>query len=367
MASLPARRTGARLGNFAKRVLLVLLLGGLALAAWRLADLAILLFGAVLMAVGLRAASRRLGRATGIGDAAGLAVVVVLLLAVLGAAFWFFGTVVADQVDEVARQVPAGLRLLVERLEPHPSGRYVLAQARGVGAAGAAGWVAPALAAVARSLTRGLGFAVLTFFVAIYLAAQPGRYRRICLRLIPRIYRRRTERLFDETADVLRRWLLGQLVVMVTIGALSGIGLWALGIKAAFALGLLGGLLTFIPYIGAVLAAVPASLVALTQGPVYTLMVVLMYVGIHLVEGNLVTPLVQAEATSLPPVLALLSTVAFSILFGPPAVLLAAPLTLLLMVAVEVLYVEPALAEPPALPGYHTQERPRALLAENDS
>jgi predicted PurR-regulated permease PerM len=147
--------------------------------------------------------------------------------------------------------------------------------------------------------------------------------------------------------NILERWLVGQLVVMCTIGLLSGVGLWLLGIEAAFALGLMGGLLCFIPFVGAILAAVPATLVALTQGPIYAASVILMYVGVHFIEGNFITPMVQAEATSLPPVLAILSTVAFSLLFGPAGVLLAAPLTLLLMVAVEVLYVQEGLGEPP--------------------
>jgi len=137
----------------------------------------------------------------------------------------------------------------------------------------------------------------------------------------------------------LLHWLLGQFVVMLTIGTLSGLGLWALGIEAPFALGLVGGLLTFIPYFGAVLAVVPATLVALTQGPFYALGVIAMYAGVHFIEGNFITPMVQAEATSLPPVLSLLSTVAFSMLFGLSAVLLAAPLTLFLLVVVELLYV----------------------------
>ena len=127
---------------------------------------------------------------------------------------------------------------------------------------------------------------------------------------------------------------------MAVIGTLSGVGLWALGIEAAFALGLAGGLLCFIPYVGAVLAAVPAILVAQAQGPIYAFSVVLMYVGVHFVEGNFITPLVQAEATALPPVLSLVSIVAFSVLIGPSAVLVAAPLTLFLIVMVDVLYVE---------------------------
>ena len=68
-----------------------------------------------------------------------------------------------------------------------------------------------------------------------------------------------------------------------------------------------------------------------------------MYAGIHFVEGNFITPMVQAKATELPPVLALLSTVGFSVLFGPSAVLLAAPLTLFFLLAIEVLWVEQSL------------------------
>ena len=151
---------------------------------------------------------------------------------------------------------------------------------------------------------------------------------------------------------------------MAVIGVLSGFGLWLLGIEAAFTLGLIGGLLCFIPYVGAILAAVPATLVALTQGPAYAGMVILMYAGVHFVEGNFITPLIQAEATSLPPVLALLSTVVFSLLFGPTAVLLAAPLTLFLMTAVELLYVQRGLGEPPEQPGGKPDSLPKRAVPE---
>ncbi len=75
-----------------------------------------------------------------------------------------------------------------------------------------------------------------------------------------------------------------------------------------------------------------------------------MYVAAHVIEGNVVAPLVQSEATALPPVLSLLSTVVFTVLFGPSAVLLAAPLTLVFLVTVELLYIKAALGEPPDQP-----------------
>ena len=235
----------------------------------------------------------------------------------------------------------------MDRLTANPYGRLFLEQVRGMDVTGATGWATSTATAAVGAITTGLGYAVVTFFVAIYLAAQPHRYRHLCMRLVPQAHHLTTEGLFDAIADTLQRWLAGQLVVMCTIGLLTGIGLWLLGIEAAFALGLMGGLLCFIPFVGAILAAVPATLVALTQGPIYAAYVILMYLGVHFIEGNFITPMVQAEATALPPVLAILSTVAFSLLFGPAGVLLAAPLTLLLLVAVEVLYVQQGLGEPP--------------------
>ena len=333
------------IGAFTGRLLIVVAIVAFAGALWQLTDILVLLFGAILLAIGLRAASRTVSRVTGMGEIPTLIIVIVLLLAAFTAALWVFGSTVAAQLDEVIEASPTGFRMVIDWLNGHPNVRQFLDQARGTNILGATGWATTIAAVVARSITRVLGYGVITLFVAIYLAAQPNRYRRLCTRLVPPAHRAVAEHFFAVIADVLRRWLVGQIVVMCTIGLLTGIGLWLLGIEAAFALGLMGGMLCFIPFVGAILAAVPATLVALTQGPVYAASVVLMYAAVHLVEGNFITPMVQAEATSLPPVLAILSTVSFSILLGPSAVLLAAPLTLLLLVTVEVFYLREGLGE----------------------
>jgi predicted PurR-regulated permease PerM len=132
---------------------------------------------------------------------------------------------------------------------------------------------------------------------------------------------------------------------MAAIGVMASVGLWALGVEAAIALGLVGGLLTFIPFVGAILAAAPAILVGLTESPAQAALVLLLFIGVHFVEGNFITPLVHAEVIDLPPVLTLLSTVAFTVLFGPSGVLLAVPLMLFLMLVVEIF-----LAGPPSGP-----------------
>ncbi len=106
-------------------------------------------------------------------------------------------------------------------------------------------------------------------------------------------------------------------------------------------LGLVGGLMSFVPYIGSVITAVLAALFALAQGPYYAAAVIVMYIGVHFIEGNFITPLIQAEATSLPPALTLLSVISCALLFGPSAAFLAAPLALFAITVIEVLYEEP--------------------------
>ena len=350
--------------SFVGRLIISLTIIVLAIILWKLADVLLLLFGAILLAIGLRAATRRVSRLSGLPNWLALTLVIVTGSAAVIALFWVFGAAIAAQFENVIQTVPAGFNLLIEKFRGYAYGPQILEQARGVNVLGATSWITSMLTFAARSIVVGVGYLAITFFVAIYLAAQPERYRHLALRLIPSRYRATATNLFNTTGYILQRWLIGQLVIMAVIGVLSGFGLWLLGIEAAFTLGLIGGLLCFIPYVGAILAAVPATLVALTQGPAYAGMVILMYAGVHFVEGNFITPLIQAEATSLPPVLALLSTVVFSLLFGPTAVLLAAPLTLFLMTAVELLYVQRGLGEPPEQPGGKPDSLPKRAVPE---
>jgi Ca2+-transporting ATPase len=345
--SLPPEAPTMALGTFTGRLLVILVIAALAGALWRLSDILILLFGAVLLAIGLCAAARLVARRTGIRRSIALAGVFLLGLCVFAGALWVFGSTISAQLDEVIKAAPAGFKLFMAWMAERPYGQTLLDQARGLNVVGATGWATSVVTSVGGLITRALGYGIVALFVAIYLAAQPDLYRHLCLRLVPPAQRPIAENLFGVTGQVLQRWLVGQLVVMATIGVLSGLGLWLMGIEAAFALGLMGGLLCFIPFVGAILAAIPATLVALTQGPTYAVSVICMYVAVHFIEGNFITPMVQAEATALPPVLAILSAVAFSVLFGPLGVLLAVPLTLVLLATTEVLYVQHGLGEAP--------------------
>src|SRR5690606_44568 len=120
-----------------------------------------------------------------------------------------------------------------------------------------------------------------------------------------------------------------QLISMTVVGVLTGAGLWLLGLPLAFILGALAALLAFIPNIGPVLAAVPAVLLALADGPTTVLWVIGIYVGVQAVESYLITPVVQQESVSLPPALTISFQLLMGVLYGILGLALATPLAAL--------------------------------------
>jgi predicted PurR-regulated permease PerM len=329
------------IGQFASRVAILLAMIGAALAAWTLREVAFILFGALVLANGMNAVACFLARKVRIRYALGLLAVVTTGLTVLGAVGWFFGATINNQLEELSDKIPDGLQWLTNQIEARPYMRDLLSKLEINDLSGTTGWIAKTLTPILRSFLGAAGSLVVMAIVSIYLAAQPERYRSGALRLLPFSARSKASELLDATGNILGRWLAGQVAVMATVGLLSGVGLWLLGIDAAFVLGLVGGLMSFVPYLGSVMTAVLATLFALAQGPYHAAAVIVMYICVHFVEGNFITPLIQAEATSLPPAITLLAVISCAILFGPSAAFLAAPLTLFVITALDVLYTKP--------------------------
>jgi predicted PurR-regulated permease PerM len=206
-----------------------------------------------------------------------------------------------------------------------------------------------------QAATTGLGGAMANLFLVVvgglYIATNPRLYRTGLLKLVPAERRELTGTALRDTGRSLRLWLVGQLVSMVLVGTLTGVGLWLIGVPSALVLGLLAGLLEFVPLVGPIVAAIPGLLIAATQGTETLLWALALYFVLQQLEGNIIQPLVQQRAVSLPPALLLFALVAFGTLFGIAGLLLAAPLTVVLFVAVKRLYVREALGTPTPIPG----------------
>jgi predicted PurR-regulated permease PerM len=179
---------------------------------------------------------------------------------------------------------------------------------------------------------------VIIIACAVFLAVDPGRYRRDLVQLLSPGRRVVAEAFLDRTGSILRLWLVSRAVVMIAIGILSCIGVLVLHIPAALALGLTGALLTFIPYLGPLLAAAPAVLVAFTISPLQSLLMGLMFWGVQFIEGTFITPVVQDKQVALSPVVTILGTFAFGATLGPSGFVLASSLILVFMVAIQVFY-----------------------------
>lgn len=344
-------------GAFARRVLIVVAVGGLALLLWYLVDVLLLIFAAVLVAVLLRSIARPLDRRTGMGDNLALTAAALFVTLVITVAVFLFGAEVRAQTIKLVETLPNAWDVFVGRMVSGDLRDDILERAEG--AMPAAGQIIANVLIGAWSVAGGLSAVVLVIVGGLYLAAQPDIYRSGLLLLFPDDGKRASvQETLDATGEALQLWLLGQLLTMAFILVVTLLGLWAIGVPAALALAVFAGLAQFVPIIGPIVAAVPALLVAMTEDWQMVLWVLGLYVVIQQVESNLVTPLVQRRTVHLPPALPLFAVVVFGLLFGLTGVLLATPLAVVAYVAVKKLWVRDTLGEETRLPGEAAIEEP---------
>jgi len=191
----------------------------------------------------------------------------------------------------------------------------------------------------------GISGLAISVLVGLYMAADPTLYRRGFLRLVPIRFREHTGDILDELHETLRAWLVGTFAVMIIVGVLITTGLWLLGVPLALALGLIAFFLEFVPYIGPILAAIPAVLVASSLGSREVLFVVLLYWAVQSLEGYVLTPLIYQKRLHIPPMITIGAQVVLGTLLGVVGVIFATPLTACAMVLVQRLYVEDALGD----------------------
>jgi predicted PurR-regulated permease PerM len=180
---------------------------------------------------------------------------------------------------------------------------------------------------------------VLILFLTAYFAADPKLYRRGLIALVPPPKRARAGALLDELADLLRQWLVARLAAMVILGLVTAGALALLRVPAAGALGLIAGLLEFIPFVGPIAAAVPAVAMALVVSPTKAIYVVILFVILQQLEGNLLTPMLMKNRLDVPPAITVVAVTALGIVFGVLGMLLAEPLSAAVLLTVRRLYV----------------------------
>jgi predicted PurR-regulated permease PerM len=332
MPETPKEATNA---EYARRVIIAVALVVLALFAWKIKGVLILFFAGVVIATAIHAGSRPLVSHLRLRPALAVGIVFAIAIAAIIAGSYFFGKQVHEQTEALYQALSEAWVKVEARITASPLGSTVLESAKGSSDPQTMSRVAKGTLSVFGGFTDF----ILVLFLGVYLAANPVSYRDGFLMLLAPAHRARVADALDASAIALRKWLVGQLGAMLMVGTVTALGLWAVGVPLAIPLGILSGLLDFVPVIGPFAAAIPGILIAFAQGPEMALYAALVYMAVQFAEGHIVLPLAQKWAVSLPPALGLLSIVAFGIVFGLMGVLFAIPLTVVIVVLVQKLYV----------------------------
>ena len=334
---------------FVRRVLIVLGLAALFFLVWELRILLLMLFGAIVIASIFRAVADLICKYTKLPSGVSTALAILLVLGSVAALIALFGAHISQQVQTLRETLPTAWKTIEQRIGDIGLSAQLDKLVATITAPG--GGSLSGFGRTLLSIGSGLADLLVVIFAGIYLATQPNFYRTGVIKLVPPLRRKIAAEAMLESERALRLWLKGQAIAMVVVGLLTGFGLWLLGMSSAFTLGLLAGVLEFIPFAGPIIAAVPAVLLALAVSPELTLWVVLLYVLVQQFEGNLLTPLVQQYAVDLPGAVLLFSLIGFGSLFGTLGIILAAPLAVVSMVLVKRLYIIEALDTPTPIPG----------------
>lgn len=311
-------------------------------------DVILLIFAATLLAIFLRGLAELIGRWVNIGEGWLVLMVSVLLILILAGAIALLAPDVAEQMRHLREELPRSAREVGNYIAQFGWGRTLIEQLPSVD--DVRQYINPAvlLTGVGGFLSSTIG-AIGNFFIvillAIYLASEPRTYIRGFINLFPKPHRHRATQVMAAVGETLRWWLIGKVGSMVFIGVLTWIGLSIIGVDIALTLGLIAGLLSFIPNFGPILSAIPALLIAFIDRPITAVYVLALYVGVQLIESNIVTPLIERETVELPPALTIVFQLALAVLVGGLGLVLATPLLAVVMVLVQMVYIQDVLGD----------------------
>lgn len=314
--------------------------------SWLAFEFLLLIFAAILFGVLFNGIAQWVTDKTGMPYGVSLLLFFVLLIAALGAAGLLLAPRISTQFESLADNLPRALEQWRARAEDSTWMNFVLEQRdRLEQAVEQSTGVFSVVTGVLSSITGAFSSFAIAFVLGICLSISPKAYVGGFLKLIPLGYRSRAKQVLHETGSTLQSWLIAKLLEMLLIGVLTTVGLWFIGIELALVLGLIAGLLSFIPNIGPILAIIPAILLASLEGTDTVLWVVALYMGVQAIESWGLTPWLQQRIVEMPPALTISIQILFGLLAGTIGLILATPLAAAGMVLVNMLYVQDILGD----------------------
>ena len=332
------RRRGFPLGWILLAVLVVALLV-------RTVDVLIVVFLAIILAVYLDAVSGFLQRRAGVPPAVGLATAVALTVGALVGVVFLIAPAVASQVQDLIANLPSFLTELDQSI--NRLFRSIPVLRRGVTEGSTPGLLATALnemfgvlrGALVPYLKGGVELIIEgigVFVMALYLARNPSTYVEGLVALVPPARRRLARVILYDLKLTLHAWVVGQLIAMVLLAALTTLGLWILGVPYFLAFGVFAGVAAIVPFFGTLFSTLIPALFALgVAGLGKAIAVALLGIGVHLIEANFVAPVVMERQVNLPPVITIAGVLLIGKLFGLAGLIVAVPILAFVMVLIR--------------------------------
>ncbi len=298
-----------------------------------------LLFAAIVVAALMTALVDWLDTRFKIGRRISFPLILCVASGLVGLTVWLSGPSILAQFADLQTELPRAAHQLMGRVNEYGWGRWLLAQWSDYSQLSSS--VSSALTrigGIVLSTATVLSGLVLVGFLGLYLAAEPEVYFAYVQRVTPLAYRTQLNTCAAAAVRNLRWWVLSQILSMAAVGVIVAAGLWILGVPLAGLLGVIAALLTFIPNIGPILSVVPAALLAVAISPTKGLLTVLLFLCVHFLEGNVITPLLERKIVRLPPALTMTAQLLSAVIAGPVGLALAAPLAAAALAVFDVLF-----------------------------
>ena len=292
----------------------------------------LIIFGGLVFASMLDGGVRLIGRVAPLPRWLRLLIVVVLVIAFVAGVFYLTGIQIAQQIEE--------LRARLSDQTSRVTG-FIASLGLTPGASDLSGMAQQALGSVGRltsavgTVLGALGSLVMVMTIGLFIAIEPRLYERGLQWMVPVGARDEFAVTLARMARTLRVLLAGRLLGMLFEGVLTGILLWIAGVPMALLLGIITGILAFVPNIGAFVSGVLMVSVGFSAGTDQGLWAIAVYFGVQTFDGYVLIPLVAKRTVDLPPALTLSAQILASTLFGVLGLALADPMVAMIKVALE--------------------------------
>lgn len=306
----------------------------------------LILFSAALLAILYRGCAGWLSEKTNLPKKYLLPVVILLHLFISVVVIWLLYPRISEQVNILATELPEIVRKLLEDFKASDFGKFIIGQLPNSNE-----YIQnpdQLVATIFNFLKTTLGVAIdllVIFVLAIFIAANPGLYKKGFVYLFPIEKRTRVAEVWETINITLFKWFLGKILDMFSVFLMTAIALWIMGIPLVLTLALIAFLFSFVPNVGPVISALPALLLAFTIKPIYVVYVGLVYLGIQLFESYFITPGIQKRAIQMAPVLLLLFQLFMAKLTGVLGLFISTPLLAAFIIIIKMVYIEDFLGD----------------------